>query len=153
MLIKKSLLLCFFFYFIFVMGTSLSLAAENLKALAYSAGDYAAWADVCDDPAGANVRSDFLSRANLLSPDEEAKIIKRFEDRYQRKKRYADKALKKCVQQGKNNCCSAVRSVAGRLNKAKSIYEIGLQKLVKATPSTKSSEPGTESLATRQKSQ
>ena len=132
MLINKFLLLGFVFCFILIVGTGSSLATANLNALANSAGDYAAWADVCSDPAGASVKSEFKAQADPLPPDQEARIVKLFEDRYQRTKRQADKALKKCVQRGNENCCTDVRSVAGRLNKAKSIHEIVVQKLAKA---------------------
>jgi hypothetical protein len=144
MLIKRFLLLCFFFYSFSILGTGSGLAAENLKPLAGSAGDYAAWADACGDPVGATVRSDFLSRAKLLSSGKEARVIKRFENRYKRKKSYADRVVEKCVLQGKTDCCSAVPSVAGRFDKAKSIYETGLQKLASTAPSTESSGSGTE---------
>lgn len=63
-------------------------ASEDLKPLASSAGRYAAWADVCGDPAtSADVRSDFLARAELLTPDEQPGIIKLFERRYAKKKK------------------------------------------------------------------
>ena len=119
--------------------------AEDLKGLAASAGKYAAWADICSDPAGAEVRSDFLARAALLAPNEQAGIIKKFEKRYTRKKKQAEPLLEKCILQGKTNCCTIGPS--GQFLGAKERYESHVAKLDGVTAPAESAGSATESAA------
>ena len=119
--------------------------AENLKPLAGSAGKYAAWADVCGDPVGAEVRSDFLARVELLAPDEQAGIIRIFEKRYKKKKKNGEKAVKSCTLQGKTDCCTVGPS--GYIIEAKKRYYSHVAKLDGATVTAESSQSAAESAA------
>jgi hypothetical protein len=120
-------------------------SAENLKPLAGSAGKYAAWVDVCSDPAGAEVRSDFLARAELLAPDEQAGIIQHFEKWYTRKKKNAEKAVENCILQGKTDCCTL--GPAGYIIRAKKLYESHVASLAVTAVPVESSGSASQSTA------
>ena len=119
--------------------------AEDLKGLAATAGKYAAWADLCDDPAGADVKSDFLARVELLAPDEQAGIIKKFERRYTRKTKNAEPLLEKCILEGKTTCCTVGPS--GQFLGAKERYESEVVKLDGPTAPAESAGSATQSVA------
>lgn len=104
-----------------------TFAADDLKDLGALAGKYAAWADLCDDPAGADVRSDFLARVELLAPDEQTRVIKKFERRYTRKTKEAGPLLEKCILEGETDCCT--RGPGGQFKGAKERYETELVEL------------------------
>ncbi|MBT8437282.1 MAG: hypothetical protein KJP11_07920 [Gammaproteobacteria bacterium] len=116
--------------------------AENLKPLASFAGRYAAWADVCGDPVGAEVRSDFLARVELLAPKEQAGIIRIFEKRYKKKKKNGKKAVKSCIRQGKTDCCTV--GPEGYIIEAKKRYYSHLAKLDAAAVPAESSQSAAE---------
>ncbi len=120
--------------------------ARDLKNLAYRAGGYAAWADACSDPAGATVRSDFLSLADLISPDDGASVIQRFEHRYGTVYSQADRMVKSCVDRGKADCCSG-GGIATRFDRARLFYEANLKSLIAAASPAESSGSGAESAA------
>jgi peptidoglycan hydrolase-like protein with peptidoglycan-binding domain len=111
------------------------LTTQNLMPLAGYAGDYAAWADACSDPAGVTVTSDFLSKADVLAPDEKASVIQRFDSRYATKNDYVETLIEKCTGMGRTTCCTAGRTIPKRFAKAKMLYEFSLQSLtVAASP-------------------
>lgn len=130
-------------YFFAVIGTALlfsntsiadqsatpTYVANDLRALTTSAGKYAAWADVCGDPAGAEVRSDFLVRADLLAPEEQADVIQRFERSYSKKKKNAEPVLERCMLQGKTDCCTVGAEVAKPFGFARDLYQAHLANL------------------------
>ncbi|MEH6358135.1 MAG: hypothetical protein V7745_04045 [Pseudomonadales bacterium] len=164
MLFKRFLLLCSFFYFFSVVGTpqaalsnpdpsinnpspsaggqtaatassSIFYPMQNLDYLALNAGEYAAWADACSDPAGVTVKTDLLSMLDTLTPAEKAKILQRFDNRYAQRKNSAEKRVKQCTATGRTDCCIA-GYVAERMSRAKMHYQSSLKSTVAAATSS-----------------
>ncbi len=119
--------------------------ADKLKLLASSAGRYAAWRDICGDPDGADIRSDFLARVELLAPEEQAVIIQHFEKRYTKKKKNGEKAVESCILQGKTDCCTV--GPAGRIIGAKKLYDSHVASFAVAAVPAESSGSAAESAA------
>ena len=119
--------------------------ADDINRLATFAGKYAAWADVCGDPASAEVRSDFLARAELLAPNEQAAIVPLFDKRYAKKKKNADLSLESCILKGKTDCCTVGPEVAKPFAFAKKRYQSYVAKLDAATAPAESAESATDS--------
>jgi peptidoglycan hydrolase-like protein with peptidoglycan-binding domain len=122
--------------------------ADDLRPLATSASKYAAWADVCSDPAGVAVRNDFLARADLLAPEEQAGIIQQFEKQYSKKKKNAEPLLEKCILQGKTDCCTVGEEVARPFDFVRNLYQTHIAKLDAAPAPIESPDATVESAAT-----
>ncbi len=119
--------------------------ADKLKLLATFAGRYAAWRDICGDPDGADIRSDFLARAELLAPAEQAGIIQQFEKRYTKKKKNGEKSVENCIGQGETDCCTV--GPAGRILGAKNLYDSHIASLTVAAVPAESAGSAAESAA------
>ncbi len=114
-------------------SSSLFYPIQNLEYLANTAGEYSAWADACNDPAGVAAKRDFLSMLNRLAPNEKAKVIQRFEKRYAQRKDYAQQSVQQCKANGRTDCCDPVK---GGINQAKGRYQSSLKATVAAASST-----------------
>jgi hypothetical protein len=114
-------------------STSIFYPMPNLEALALNAGEYAAWADACSDPAGVTVKSDLISMLDALTLGEKAKIIQRFDKRYAQRKNYAEQRVKQCTASGRTDCCTATK---GGINQAKQRYQGSLKSTVAAATSS-----------------
>jgi len=166
MLIKRFLFLCSFFCFFAVVGASQAALSNpdpginnpspaaggqtaatvsssifypmpNLAALANDAGEYAAWADACSDPASVTVKRNLSSMLDAMTPAEKAKIIQRFDNRRAQRKNYAEQHVKQCTAMGRTDCCSTVTKgqKGGKFHQAKMRYQRSLKGTVAAASS------------------